>query len=46
MLTFDLQISKSVQIVFSMYNLERQLWYLAFIDETLPLQFAPGANLS
>ena len=47
MLTFDLQSRKVlfIEIVFGMYNLERQLlMILAFIDETLPLQFAP--NLS
>ena len=47
MLTFDLQSRKVlfIEIVFGMYNLERQLlMILTFIDETLPLQFAP--NLS
>ena len=29
-----------------MYNLKKTIMILAFIDETLPLQFAPGANFS
>ena len=48
MLTFDLQSRKVLFIeVVLWYVLPRKtIMILAFIDETLPLQFAPGANLS
>ena len=43
-LNFDLQ--SSMRSSFGMYNLEKTITIFAFIDETLPLQLAAGANLS
>ena len=48
MLTFDLQSRRVylIDIVFLHVYPRKTITILAFIDGTLPLQFAPGANLS
>ena len=48
MLTFDLQSRKVlfIYIVFWHVQPRKTIMILAFSDETLPLQFAPGVNLS
>ena len=48
MLTIDLQSEKAlfIEIVYWHVLPGKTIMILAFIDETLPLQFAPGVNLS
>ena len=46
MLTFDLQKVLFIEIVFWHVKPRKTIMILAFIDETLPLKFAPGDNLS
>ena len=48
MFTFDLQSRKVlfIEIVFWHVKPSKTIMILAFIDETLPLQFARGTNLS
>ena len=47
MLTFDLQSRKVlfIEIVFWHVKPRKTIMIFAFIDETLPLQLAPGAKL-